>query len=264
MSKTKLDGDLWLLNRSRHKPRDVSPPVLEVIEAGLRFGEFSNGLFDITIGGLTDLWDFSPGAEVPHPVMVEMWRETVDYRKVIIDGSSVQTEYLTFIDLGGIAKGYIADRMAEIIINGGAAGVIIDLGGDVAIAGKKPDGEPWRLGIRKPFSEHGELFGIVETRGCAVVTSGVYERYFTDTDTNIRYHHILDPATGMPAITDIISATVLADSAMTGDALSTIALLAGSKKAVELLPTAEGFIGAVLLLENGEIIEIGEVDFTAA
>jgi len=253
-------SDVWRINHAGGEAVVLSPQTIEVIEAGLKFGELSGGMFDITIGRLSRLWDFSGGSAVPSVNDLDEARMTVDYRQVIVEGDTVRlTDPEAWIDLGGIAKGYIADRLADLLMERGAEGAVIDLGGDVRIVGERPDGRPWRIGVRRPFGEWEELLGVIEAGESAVVSSGIYERGFED--NGVLYHHILDPNTGLPVRNDVVSATVVADSAMTGDALSTIILLAGSMAAQEMLTSAPGFHGAVLVLDSGEVLEFGEIVF---
>jgi len=217
-------------------------------------------MFDISIGRLSGLWSFSGASSVPSGTDIAAALETVDYRRVIVAGDSVQMgDSGAWLDFGGIAKGYIADRMADLLRERGVPGAVIDLGGDVVIVGEKQDGSPWRIGVRRPFGSPGELLGVVETREAAVITSGVYERNFEQ--GGVLYHHILDPSTGMPVQSDIVGVTVLAESAMVGDALSTAMLLLGSERAVVLALQVPEFIGALLILESGELMEIGDIDF---
>jgi len=256
-----LEGsDVWRVNHAGGSPVNVAPQTAELIRLGLEYGAYSRGLFDITIGRVSRLWDFSGDTSIPSADELGAAVLTVDYTRVDIDGNTVSLRNPeAWIDLGGIAKGYIAGKIADFLIEGGAKGAVIDLGGDVAIAGEKPDGKPWRLGVRQPYSDRGELMGVIEAGEASVVTSGIYERQFEE--NGVLYHHIIDPSTGFPVITDIISATVVASSSTAGDALSTIALLAGSEIAPYLLSRAPGFTGAVLLLESGELLEIGDINF---
>ena len=164
-----------------------------------------------------------------------------------------------WIDLGAIAKGYIADLIAEYLVSQGVLGAMIDLGGDVVTVGNRHDGSPWRIALRKPFGSMEDWIGIVEASDFAVVSSGIYERQF-EVD-GVIYHHILDPETGMPVKTDVVSAVVIAESGIVGEGLSTVAVLAGSDKAPEFFDKVQGFICAVLVLDDGEIIVIGDMRY---
>jgi len=255
-------SDVWRINHAGGAPVQVAPQTAEIIGAGLEYGDFSGGMFDITIGRVSRLWGFGDNTAVPPEDALDAALMTVDYRKVTIAGDSViQGDPGAWIDLGAIAKGYIAGRIADFLKEHNVTGAIIDLGGDVAIVGEKPGGGPWRLGVRKPYGEASELLGVVDTGEASVITSGVYERQFEE--NGILYHHILDPNTGFPVQTDVVSATVVTESGAAGDVLSTIIILAGSEKAPGLVSQIPEFVGAVLVLDNGEIMQFGNIQFEA-
>ena len=260
LSKSAEGSDVWRINDAGGDPVTVAAGTIDVIRAGLEFGELSAGMFDITIGRLTTLWDFSGDPRVPTKTGLADVLETVDYSKVMIHGDTVRlTDPDAWLDLGGIAKGYIAECLAGFLKDSGVAGAVVDLGGDVAVVGGKPDGSAWMIGVRQPFGGHSELLGVIETGEASIVTSGIYERQFEE--NGILYHHILDPKDGMPAVSDVVGATVVAQSAVVGDALSTIALLVGSELAEALLIGFPGFIGALLVLDNGDLLQLGSIDF---
>ena len=253
-------GDIWRVNHAGGEPVEVSPRTADVVAAGIEYGYVSGGRFDITVGRLTELWDFSQGSAVPNAEDIDEARETVDYRGVAVAGDTVRLlDSGARLDLGGIAKGYIADRLADYLVDGGVTGAIVDLGGNVVAIGERQDGKDWRIAVRSPFGGYGEYFGIIETGAASIVTAGVYERSFESGGE--LYHHILDPFTGYPARTDIVSATVITETSMSGDALSTMLILAGSEKAEGLLQGAEGFAGALLIKDDGEYIIIGNLNF---
>lgn len=254
-------SDIWRINYALGISVDIDPRTVEVIERGIEFGELSGGMFDITIGKLSSLWDFG-GSEVHIPLEIEREkaRETIDFRQIAIDGNGLTLQNAgARLDLGGIAKGYIADRIAAFLTENGVKNALVDLGGDIVALGERQDSSAWRLGVRRPFGNMDEYIGVIEASDVAVVSSGVYERKFEV--SGVLYHHILDPNTGMPARSDVTAATVIAVDAITGEGLSTIAVLVGSEQAQEIFEQAKGFIGAVLVLESGEIVTFGDVEF---
>jgi thiamine biosynthesis lipoprotein len=215
-------------------------------------------MFDITIGKLSRLWDFNGEPGIPSEDELEAARKTVDYRKVRIFDKTVQLENPdAWIDLGAIAKGYIADKIAEFLLARGVTGAVIDLGGDVVAIGSRQSGGLWRIGVRRPGGNASDLLGVVETGEASIVSSGVYERGF-EID-GVTYHHILDPNTGLPVQSDVISATVVTENAVLGEGLSTIIILAGSTSVEVLMDQIPGFVGAVLVLENGELRTFGDM-----
>ena len=261
-----LEGsDVWRINKAGGEPVTVDPRTVEVIRAGLLFGELTDGMFDITIGRVSRLWDFGSVVSgetvrrIPVESEIDKARMTVDYRLVIIAGDTVQlTGSDAWIDLGAIAKGYIGEKVAEFLIQRGVSGALISLGGDVVAVGNRHDGNPWRIALRDPFGSEGEWLGILEITGASVMSSGTYERRF-ELD-GVRYHHILDSTTGMPVVTDVVSATVIVEDAMLGEGLSTAAVLLGSEGAFEFFGRVPGVLGAVLALEDGTILEYGETE----
>ena len=263
------DSDVWRINHAEGEIVEVHPRTIEVIKAGLEFSELSDGMFDITIGRLTRLWNFSGQGEqgdrsrVPLSADIDVALQSVENAEIFIDGNNIRLakppgeSLYAWIDLGGIAKGYIADLLAAFLVMQGVNGAMIDLGGDVTTVGNRVDGNPWRIALRKPFGTMEEWIGIVEASDFAVVSSGIYERQFEK--DGVIYHHILDPFTGMPVITDVVSAVIIAENALIGEGLSTIAVLVGSEKAPQLFEQVQGFICAVLILDDGEILVIGDM-----
>jgi thiamine biosynthesis lipoprotein len=261
LSRTLEGSDIWRINHAGGSPVTVDPRTAALIEAALEFGDFSGGAFDITIGRLSELWDFNCNPSVPSGSNLDDALKTVGYRQVIVtDDTVVQLiDPEAWLDLGGIAKGYIADQIASFLKEQGIGGAVIDLGGNIMVVGTKPDGNLWRVGVKQPFDGGSEIIGALTTGEASIVTSGIYERQFMQ--DGVLYHHILDPGTGMPAKSDIVSATIVTESSTVGDALSTILILAGSERAAELLPQIPGFYGAVLMLDSGERAQYGDIDF---
>lgn len=154
------------------------------------------------------------------------------------------------IELGAVAKGYIADKVKEYLVSEGVKSAVIDLGGNVLCIGEKPDGEPFKIGIQKPFADRSETVAAVEIAGRSVVSSGVYERYFEKDGK--QYHHILDPSTGYPYENGLVAVTVLSEQSVDGDGLSTACFALGLEKGLKLIeqtPDTE----AVFITEDGEM-----------
>ena len=134
------------------------------------------------------------------------------------------------IDLGGIAKGYTGDRVMQVFKKAGIYSGLISLGGNVQALGSKPDGSPWRVAIQDPQNEL-EYLGVLEISDKAVITSGGYERFFEE--DGVRYHHIIDPRTGYPADSGLISATIISEDGTLADGLSTSLFIMGKDEAEE-------------------------------
>ena len=157
---------------------------------------------------------------------------------ILIEGNTVTLlDPDMAIDLGGIAKGYMADQLKEYLLNEGVQSALIDLGGNILAVGSKPDNSNYTIGIKKPF-EDDEMIATESINDISVVTSGCYERYFKISDT--LYHHILDTKTGYPINNGLWSVTILSDSSMEGDAYSTICICLGFDDALKLIEKTEG------------------------
>ena len=267
LSRTKEGSDIYKLNHAGGKPVECDPQTVEVIRKGLYYSEMSGGAFDITIGRVTDLWDFH--AEDPQvPVDEELKKavSTVNWENVSIEGNTVMiSDPETHLDLGGIAKGFIADKVGEKLEESGVTSAVISLGGNIVCVGKKPAGKefkPFRVGIEKPYSEQSEIVGAVDCKDETVVTSGVYQRYFEK--DGVQYHHILDATTGLPAQSDVVGVTLKAADGKSADcdALATILLIMGEEKAMKMLEETDGF-EAFFILEDGTFASTEGMGVTA-
>jgi len=261
LSRTIEGSDIWRVNNSGGTPVSVDGKTAGLLRDALDYSVLSGGLFDITVGRLCVLWDFTGSPAVPMPDELDDARDTVDYRQIYLDGNTVRLGNAeTWLDLGGIAKGYVADQIADFLRERGVKSAIIDLGGNIVTVGEKPDGSLWNIGVNQPFADRSEIVGKISVGEASVVTSGIYERQFTENGK--LYHHILDPVSGMPADSDVVSVTIVSESSTAGDALTTIVILLGSERAAALLDQAPGVMGAVLVLKSGELLIYGDIDFT--
>ena len=220
----------------------VRPETLDVLSQATEFSLMSGGRFDVTVGPVADVWRLGKAeSRVPEPSEIERALALVDYRDLILD-RDLRTAGLRragqTVDVGGIGKGYAADRVLRVYSEHGVESGCLNLGGNVAALGTKPDGSPWRVGIRHPRGED-ELLGLVCVADKSVVTSGDYERGFTDREGNY-HHHILDPTTGYPSESGLASVTVVADSSTVADALSTVAFLAGFEQGYAFIRACTG------------------------
>lgn len=272
LSKTIASSDISRINNAGGKRVEVSHETVEVIEKGLKFGNISRGAFDITIGKATDLWDFHDnmetgheGGKIPSQEALKEAVSHVNYEDVIISGNTVQlADSQAEINLGGIAKGYIADKVASYLEERGVTSAVVDLGGNIVVIGDKSpellydkaeasqEITPFNIGITNPLSDTGDLLGILPCSNKTVVTSGTYERYF-ELD-GIRYHHILNPDTGYPVDTDVLSVTIISDRGNSADCdgLSTTCLALGMDKGMELVKSMEGF-DAIFVDTDGNV-----------
>ena len=250
-SATLPDSEVSQINQSYGSPVTVSDETITLLKKGLEYCELSRGGFDITIGKLSSLWNFSESSSsLPDPDAIEAAVSTVDYHGILISGNKVTLKNPdTAIDLGAIAKGYIADRMKEYLNEQGVTEGTINLGGNVLCIGPKQDGSNYRIGIQMPFEKQGTAAAVVEVTDQTVVSSGVYERYMTVDDR--LYHHILNPATGYPYENGLLGVTVICRDSADGDGLSTTCFSLGLEdgmKLIESLPDTE----AVFITEDYE------------
>lgn len=242
LSKTVKESDVSKLNEADTFIK-VSKPTEYLIDRSIYYGNLSGGKFDITICPVSNLWDFE-GTELPNKDEIAEALQNVDYEAIQIDGDSVFTGDKQ-IDLGGIAKGYIADELLKFFKEKNVKNGIINLGGNILVFGDKAK----KIGIKKPFSDN-TISATLKVKNKSVVTSGVYERYIKK-DGKI-YHHILDPDTGYAVKSDLFSATVIGKNSLDCDALATVCILEGLKEAKELIENTDG-IEAVFIDENNKL-----------
>lgn len=243
-SATNKNSELYKLNTSGELV--VDGELAKVIQKSFEYSDLSDGSFDITIKPLKDLWGFSKNPKVPTEKEIKTALQKVDYKAIEIDGNRVKLNDRQ-IDLGGIAKGYIADKLAELYREKDIDG-IINLGGNIMLP--KTRKKPYKIGITDPNNTD-EIIATVSVTSGAVVTSGTYERKFSKNGKT--YHHILDTKTGNPANTGIVSATVLSAGATEADALSTCLICLGEKEGLKLINSLQN-TEAVLITDSGEII----------
>lgn len=257
LSRTIEGSDVWRINHADGEPVKVSSHTLNIIKTALKVSEQSGGAFDITIYPASSLWDFkSENPSLPDEAELEAASQKIDYTKISLNGDLVTLPKGMGIDLGSIAKGYVADELAAICRENGIEHAILNLGGNVIVIGNKPDGSPWRVGIRDPDGDEQTYIAAVEAVDCTVVTSGIYERGFML--NNVRYHHLLNPRTGWPAKNNIASTTIKTDSSMLADALSTACFVLGVENSSKII---EYFgVGAVFVTRDREVIKTGDVE----
>ena len=237
LSVWKRGSDVWRLNHAQGKPVEVSPETYEILERARWAGQVSDGAFDVTFHVLGDLWRFGGAAEkpprVPQRREVEQRLRLIDFRKLRLDAKkrSVRLPGDMRVNLGGIAKGYVLERAAAVLASCGLASYMVQAGGDLLSAGRKPSGAAWKSGIQDPRGPRGAFFATLEFSDHAFSTAGDYARsYVVDGQ---RYHHILDPRTGYPARA-CRSVTVWATDALTADALDDAIFVLGPRRGLAL------------------------------
>lgn len=279
-SATQEGSEVWNINHSGGEKTAVSYETVSLIQSALYYCAQSNGILDLTLRPVTEEWNISEQMRqasetsdyayyIPSEQTLSELLTHVNYKNVLItdaDGNKIDyntplsndTSYFvtlidarSAIDLGFIAKGYIADRLKAYLVSEGVKNGIISLGGNILLIGTKPDGSPFNVGIQKPFGATNEVITTLQSSDISVVSSGYYERYFM-ADRTV-YHHIFDTATGCPVQNDLLGVTILSDSSMEGDALSTYCYLLGLEKGLEYIRSLAK-VDAIFITKDYEII----------
>lgn len=249
LSVTDESSEIYRLNHTGSGV--VSADTSALLEQSLDLCKRTKGALDISIYPVVRAWGFTTDSyEVPSGETISALLEHVDYRAIQYDAQSKSVSLLDGmeIDLGSVAKGYTSDVLIELLRESGVESALLNLGGNVHALGEKPDGSPWRVAIQDPQSD--VYFGVLEIRDQAVVTSGGYERYF-EQDGNI-YWHIIDPATGYPARSGLLSVTIVGDSGVICDGLSTSLFVMGLEDAAAFWRSSDDF-EAIFMDESGNI-----------
>ena len=258
-SATNPDAELYKLN---HRGKGVmsvksSEDLAYLIDKALYYSKVSNGAFDITTQPLKELWDFNTDdPKLPSDESIKEALPKVDYTRVSVEGDTINfTSDDTQIDLGAIAKGYIADKTKDFLKSKGVDSAIINLGGNVLCIGKKPDGQNFTIGLQKPYADRNETVALLTVDDESVVSSGVYERHFVIDGKN--YHHILNPKTGYPYDNGLVEVSILTKSSTDADALSTTCFSLGVQEGVKLLNSIPDTYGYFILSDYSIVYSDG-------
>lgn len=258
MSTHTEDSEIAVINRKAGRTAaSVSEETFQLVRRAKGFSALSDGIFDLTVGPLVELWDIGSGAEsVPSPEAISAALGKVDFHNVeLIESAAAKSEQAQVflenegmrIDLGAIAKGYAAERIVEYLKSEGVEYGIVNLGGNVYAFGEKHNSDKWKIGIQSPTEERGRYIGVIELIDKAVVTSGKYERYFIE--DGVRYHHILSTEDGYPIENGLASVSIISADATEADALSTLVFGLGLEKGLEFTEQREG-VEAILVTEE--------------
>lgn len=262
MSAFKEESDISKINsKAGVTPQVVSKDTYFVVKNAVEYSQILEGTFDPTIRPLVKLWNIGNDKEIiPKKAKIEEALKLVNYNDVILDESNstimLKNKYQA-LDVGGIAKGFAADEVRDIFHKNKVKSALIDLGGNIFALGSKDDGTPWRVGIQNPFQSRGDFIGILSVKDKSIVTSGNYERYFMKDGQ--RFHHIIDPKTGYPSQSKIISATIISNNSIDGDGLSTGVYILGIHKALKIIEAIEG-IDAIFITEDKRVYTTSGID----
>lgn len=253
-SRTLPHSDISRINAAGGKHVTVNPLTAELVAQALKYCEESGGCFDVTIGSASRLWDFHNGI-IPDKPTLEQALSHVDWRNIRLGEENGQPTVQLLdseasLDLGGIAKGWIADRLTEHLIKSGVQAFIVNLGGNVVVHGTKPDGSLWRVGLQDPQTP-GQIVGAVALSEGSAVTSGTYERHFEK--DGVTYHHILDPTTGYPAKTDVAGVTVITKRSIDAEGYSTTLLALGMERGKDFVERHPVILAAHFVDAEGQV-----------
>ena len=255
-SRTLPHSDISRLNRAEGTPVEISRDTADLLECALSYCADSDGRFDITMGTAVQLWDLRR-AIIPSQDALREAVAHVDWRGVRAREESGRyfaqlADPQAAVDVGGIAKGWIADKFTSALLKEGLEDFLINLGGNVVAHGKKPGDIAWNIGIRDPRNE-GAIVGAVPLRDASAVTSGIYERCCEADGTF--YHHILSPETGMPVETDAAGATVIANRSVDAEGYSTTLLALGTARGLAFAREHLAIRKAIFVTRNGDVLE---------
>ena len=264
MSLNVPDSEVVAINNSAgDEPVSVSEETFFVIQKALEYSQLSDGQFDISMEPVIRLWGIGTDeAHIPEDDTLENALMYVDYNQIQLDVAN-QTVYLEegmSIDLGGIAKGYAADQVSEYLKEQGITKAIINLGGNVMLIGQKSEDTLFKVGLQDPFDVRNKYFAVIEEADNTIVTSGIYERNFEE--DGIVYHHILSPQDGYPIQNGIGAVSVVAETSIDADALSTALFALGKEKGLELVETLED-VECIYIMKNREIYTSSGIDENA-
>lgn len=249
VSVTDADSELYAINQTGSGT--LTGKASSLMEQALEICRRTDGALDLSIYPIVRAWGFTTGSyQVPDEAEIQALLPLVDYRKIqydAADGDVTLPEGMK-IDLGSVAKGYAGQLAAQMLREHGVQSALLNLGGNVQTVGAKPDGSPWQIGIKDPQGEDAMMVLSVEDQ--AVVTSGGYERYFEQDGQT--YWHIMDPSTGHPADSGLISVTIVGDEGVVCDGLSTALFVMGLEKAADLWAQSGDF-EAVFVTASGEV-----------
>lgn len=256
MTTWRPDSELSLVNAAAGKDAvAVSPETLEVVEKALWIADRSEGVFDVTFEAMHGIWRFDEDRvdQVPSKEAIDKARKLIDWRSLQLDpkkGTLKLAKPGMRMSLGGIAKGYAVDVAARSLRASGIPSFFVQAGGDLYVSGKKPDGSPYRVGVRDPRGQSpSDFFARIDVTDHAFSTAGDYERSFVQGDK--RYHHIIDPRTGYPA-TASRSVTIWAKDALTADAIDDAVFILGPTKGLAIVESIED-CGAVIVDKDNKV-----------
>lgn len=262
-SVTIKNSDIYKLNNSDFLEEVyVSDETINILNISKEFSDLTNGDFSVAIAPLVTLWGFTQDVEqkVPDFEEIAKTKQLINWEDIVINQENNTVQFLKegmAIDLGGIAKGYAAEKVTDFLRDNGVLNGNFSLGGNVSAMGTKADNSKWKIAVKNPIDDT-DYVGLLEVSDAFVVTSGGYQRYFTEDDVD--YHHIIDAKTGYPSDSDLISVTIISENGTQADALSTALFVMGLDKSLEFWENNNDF-EAIFITENEVIATSGISEF---
>ena len=251
-------GDIYRINHAKGETVKVNPETAALIKKAFAITEETKGAFDVTIEPVSSLWTFGGGTDEEYIPTKDELKNALTHTGTdkfrVTDHSVTKRDPEAGIDLGGIGKGFIADKIKKHLEKRGVKSALINLGGNLVAVGSRTDGTPFHVGIQKPFADAGTVITDVNIRDRSTVTSGVYERYYRRYDT--LYHHLLNPKTGMPENNGLSSVTIVSDSSLTGDALSTAVFIKGLKEGKAFVKSHPEIKEAIFVTATNKVLRV--------
>ncbi len=259
LSAHKEGSDIMRINEARGEPVEVAPETAELLERSLEYAEATDGAFDVTIGAVSLLWDFEEAIK-PDDAAIEEAVKHVGWQNLHVDGTTVTLDDPEAkLDLGGIAKGWIAERLTDELIEAGATSAMVSLGSSsICLFNTKPDGSPWRIALRDPLDSYANILGVIEAADTCISSSGLYDQEFEE--DGVLYWHILDPKTGYPVETDMLGDTIVCEDPVQGDALSTTLFVMGMQEAASWLEERYPDVAALLVDDHDNEVAVNDFD----
>ena len=261
ISRTREGSDIDVLNKTGRwqGSADGTDATADILTQALQYSEQTNGLFDVTVAPLVQLWNITGDAPyVPAQEEIDALLPLVGSEHLHVKDNTARLDSGCAVDLGGIGKGYASDLVRWILTARGIKSATASLGGNVYVHGCKPDGKLWNVAIQDPQGDGYAL--TVSLQNAFVVTSGGYQRYFTAPDGTV-YQHILDPRTGYPAESDLLSVSIIADQGTRADAYSTALYVMGEQEAVEFWRSRKDF-DMVLITADQRVLYTSDLIIT--
>ena len=249
------DSEISLINREAgHRPVPISDEMMDVLSRAEDISRITQGAFDVSVGPLMKIWGFFPERKGRVPAEDELADciARVGWRAIELNRSERTVYFLkpgVEIDLGALAKGYVVDRIVELLVEEGIENGLVNAGGDIYCLGEYPGGRSWRIGLEHPRDED-EILTVLELKNRAVATSGDYRNYFIR--SRLRYPHIIDPRTGRPSRSKVVEVSVMAPDCLTADGLATAMFVMGADRGINLLKQIEDVDGVIVTEEEGE------------